>query len=289
MEGGGVEGGRLPEYLQWWGKAQPADLASPSFHPIAYHSLDVAAVVRATLRSRAGARRRASRLLGVGDDDAIALCTALAALHDLGKFGNAFQVQTPELIPGVLLEPESRRRQVPGFSRWLTGVSSLYDWASPSQRGLRAKSSRYVSADRSAPVGERTDRAERSGRFLPPRAAMRRAFLLSTARTGSPLFAWHTSDALPEGALRPALQFGARAGGIDRQLQATRKRKRASRCARVTCAIPCPHRRHRWWGTTAHRSVCQSPARYCELWDSAAVSAKDARWTRCGGRARTAR
>lgn len=104
MEGGGVEGGRLPEYLQWWGKAQPADLASPSFHPIAYHSLDVAAVVRAMLRSRAGARRRASRLLGVGDDDAIALCTALAALHDLGKFGNAFQVKVPALIPAPLLD-----------------------------------------------------------------------------------------------------------------------------------------------------------------------------------------
>ena len=104
MEGGEVEEGRLPDYLQWWGKAQPADPASPSFHPIAYHSLDVAAVVRATLRSRAGSRRRAGRLLGVGDDDAIALCTALAALHDLGKFGNAFQVKVPALIPAPLLK-----------------------------------------------------------------------------------------------------------------------------------------------------------------------------------------
>ena len=95
MEGGEVEGGRLPDYLQWWGKAQPADPASPSFHPIAYHSLDVAAVVRATLSLRAGSRRRAGRLLGVGDDDAIALCTALAALHDLGKFGNAPAASTP--------------------------------------------------------------------------------------------------------------------------------------------------------------------------------------------------
>lgn len=95
-------GGPVPSHLQWWGKAQPEDSASAPFHPIAYHSLDVAAVVRETLRVRAGAIRRATRLLGVNEDEALALCTALAALHDLGKFGNAFQVKAPELVPALL-------------------------------------------------------------------------------------------------------------------------------------------------------------------------------------------
>lgn len=88
----------MPEYLQWWGKAQPEESASAPFHPIAYHSLDVAAVVRAMLRLRVDAIRRATRLLRVNEDDALSLCTALAALHDLGKFGNAFQVKVPELM-----------------------------------------------------------------------------------------------------------------------------------------------------------------------------------------------
>ena len=99
-----MEGNRLPDYLQWWGKAQPAEGASPPFHPIAYHSLDVAAVVRALLASRRHAGRRASRLLQIDEEDAIALCTALASLHDIGKFGNAFQVKVPALIPSPLLE-----------------------------------------------------------------------------------------------------------------------------------------------------------------------------------------
>lgn len=97
-----MEGDRLPDYLQWWGKAQPATSASPPFHPIAYHSLDVAAVVQALLASRRHAVRRASGLLEIDEEDAIALCTALASLHDLGKFGNAFQVKVPALIPAPL-------------------------------------------------------------------------------------------------------------------------------------------------------------------------------------------
>lgn len=97
-----MEEDRLPHHLQWWGKARPADSASPPFHPIAYHSLDVAAVVQALLAARRHAVRRGSGLLEVDEEDAIALCTALASLHDLGKFGNAFQVKVPALIPAPL-------------------------------------------------------------------------------------------------------------------------------------------------------------------------------------------
>lgn len=82
-----MRGGLAPAYLAYWGKAQPEDPASPPFHPIAYHALDVAAVMEAVLRARAGAVRRASRLLGVGDEDAIALCTVLASFHDRGDVG----------------------------------------------------------------------------------------------------------------------------------------------------------------------------------------------------------
>lgn len=87
-----------PSFLRFWGKARPPeDRPSPSWHPVVYHLLDVAAVMAAVLEVRPVASARAARLLGISEEEARRLLVTLAALHDLGKFTPAFQAQVPEL------------------------------------------------------------------------------------------------------------------------------------------------------------------------------------------------
>ena len=82
--------------LSFWGKAQPTDAAGSSWHPIAYHQLDVAACALELLERRPLALQTASRLLGLDADDANRFLVALVALHDIGKFTPAFQSMSPD-------------------------------------------------------------------------------------------------------------------------------------------------------------------------------------------------
>ena len=84
-------------FLAFWGKARPhgAVLA----HPVAYHSLDVAACARVLLDALPLVRSRLCAMLG---DDAPALIVALIALHDVGKFSRPFQAFVPSLYPADL-------------------------------------------------------------------------------------------------------------------------------------------------------------------------------------------
>lgn len=109
--------------LGFWGKARPDADAVASYHPIAYHLLDVAACAKAILRVRPGIRAHAASLLGLPEDDAVRLLVVLIALHDLGKFAPAFQVQCPELWPAALggCVPEQvrhSRHTRDGFTLW---------------------------------------------------------------------------------------------------------------------------------------------------------------------------
>lgn len=90
------------EYLQFWGKARPADGGGPSWHPVAYHLLDVAASLEALLVARPVARARASRLLAIPEELAVRWLVVMAALHDLGKFARPFQAKCPEHWPPAL-------------------------------------------------------------------------------------------------------------------------------------------------------------------------------------------
>jgi len=81
----------------FWGKARPpVDRPSPSYHPLIFHSLDVAAVGRVLLARWPGLAVRLAAALGLEVEAATTLLIRLLALHDLGKFARRFQAKSPE-------------------------------------------------------------------------------------------------------------------------------------------------------------------------------------------------
>jgi CRISPR-associated endonuclease/helicase Cas3 len=83
--------------IGYWGKADPA-FGPSAWHPLVFHSLDVAAVARAYLSAQPRLRNQLCRWLGLSESDGVALLTAVAALHDLGKFGENFQGKRSDLL-----------------------------------------------------------------------------------------------------------------------------------------------------------------------------------------------
>ncbi len=110
-------------YFQYWGKADPCYPGETQWHPLVYHSLDVAAVGVAYLEQSALTSACCS-LLGCTKPDFLSWSAFMLVLHDLGKFGEAFQSQRPDLI--LLLqkrEPNptkiySERHDSLGFWLW---------------------------------------------------------------------------------------------------------------------------------------------------------------------------
>lgn len=109
--------------FNYWGKADPAYLHEQKWHPLAYHSLDVAAVgvvylKQSTLLDVCCAYLNCSR------QDFLSCSAFLMALHDLGKFSEAFQSQRPDLILALQQrEPNptkiySERHDSLGFWLW---------------------------------------------------------------------------------------------------------------------------------------------------------------------------
>ncbi|MGH2342110.1 CRISPR-associated helicase Cas3' [Segnochrobactraceae bacterium EtOH-i3] len=87
--------------LSFWGKARPGEEDGPGFHPLLWHSLDVAAVCAALLALDDRPARRLARVTGGSVDAARLLLVRLAALHDLGKVALGFQAKVPALLPAV--------------------------------------------------------------------------------------------------------------------------------------------------------------------------------------------
>ena len=84
----------------FWAKARPLDSdRGPQWHPLAYHSLDVAAVGDALLRSHPRLNESFARLLGLPPEDTASLIRYLLCLHDIGKFAKKFQAKMPYLLP----------------------------------------------------------------------------------------------------------------------------------------------------------------------------------------------
>ena len=95
----------MPDFLQFWGKAAGARFGEPATHPAAYHGLDVAASAGALLDAHPRRLAQLGRLLGTSSQNAHRLICALIALHDIGKFAEAFQGKVTEAWPVSALGP----------------------------------------------------------------------------------------------------------------------------------------------------------------------------------------
>ena len=84
---------------RFWGKARPRQPDGPSWHPLVFHSLDVAAVGAAVLTSDICLTTRMGDLLGLPRDAAVSLLCRLLGLHDIGKFAKLFQKKVPDRYP----------------------------------------------------------------------------------------------------------------------------------------------------------------------------------------------
>ena len=97
----------MKSYLQFWGKAQPLEPVSVSWHPLAWHSLDVAAVAEMLLNWDSSIAEELASQCGGNVTAAQRLLITLSALHDIGKFSIGFQAKVRDRFPAVLTFPQS--------------------------------------------------------------------------------------------------------------------------------------------------------------------------------------
>ena len=87
----------IHEYFKYWGKADSNYPGEHKWHPLVYHCLDVAACAQELLLKRADLLEKMTRLSGFTEDQIVNWLTFLYTIHDVGKFGDGFQGQQPEL------------------------------------------------------------------------------------------------------------------------------------------------------------------------------------------------
>ena len=102
-----------------WGKADP-QFGAHAFHPLMFHSLDVAAVVHESLRLRPELLDWFANALNLPQETAQRLLSWIACVHDLGKFAENFQFYRPDLAEaaGLTQKDSKRRHDVVGFAIW---------------------------------------------------------------------------------------------------------------------------------------------------------------------------
>lgn len=120
----------IPLYFQYWGKARPGDDDSAGYHLLPYHCLDVAAVGVSYLRQSPALLKTFFSLLGCTDTAFLSWAAYWLALHDLGKFSEAFQSQRPDLIKALkgrdpnASKQYSERHDSLGFWLWESGLGA---------------------------------------------------------------------------------------------------------------------------------------------------------------------
>ena len=137
----------LPSYFRYWGKARPSDSSQPDAHLLAYHCLDVAAVATEYL-ARAHTLRALLRAgFGFGSDEQLQTWTCTwVALHDVGKFSEAFQAQRPDIFKQLRNRaPDARhanartRHDTLGMLHWqevLWKSAEVQNWFGPRTHDL---------------------------------------------------------------------------------------------------------------------------------------------------------
>lgn len=85
-------------YLNYWGKTAPHEGGPIQYHPVAYHGLDVAAVLTILIREDPRLASVVQTLSFCDQTTRIPLLQLLAALHDTGKFSESFQNLNKDLF-----------------------------------------------------------------------------------------------------------------------------------------------------------------------------------------------
>jgi CRISPR-associated endonuclease/helicase Cas3 len=86
-------------HYSYWGKARPEDAEAAQYHLLPYHALDVAAVGVAYLKRSPSLCEFLARTLPLESRQALLTWMGFwLALHDLGKFSEAFQGQRADLV-----------------------------------------------------------------------------------------------------------------------------------------------------------------------------------------------
>jgi len=129
----------LKSYYRYWGKAEKD---GNGYHLLPYHCLDVAACAKALLLKRGDLLEKLTRLSGFPENQIINWLAFLYAIHDIGKFGEGFQGQLPELQKLL----QNRTANVPQTVRHDTGgyellMKYLPDWMGRSDLNHRGGSS----------------------------------------------------------------------------------------------------------------------------------------------------
>jgi len=121
-----------PSLLNFWGKAQPVSADGPRWHPLPYHSLDVACVTAVYLERNPSVMRALCEATDWPADQVQRLCYFLACAHDLGKAHPGFQSKAPELFaaqfPGRVPVTEPLHHSQAGLGilvQWLASVPAV--------------------------------------------------------------------------------------------------------------------------------------------------------------------
>src|SRR5712671_7388797 len=88
---GNSERQKVPSILPFCGKANAIGQGGAGFHPIVYHSLDVAAVGTALIARDRERLKRIATAVGIGVGPLSNALPFFLTLHDIGKYSRVFQ------------------------------------------------------------------------------------------------------------------------------------------------------------------------------------------------------
>lgn len=121
-----------PKYIsQYWGKAPNLGDPGPQYHPLPYHSLDVAAVASALLNQIPNLCRKLSTFAGIDNTvDFGRWMMLFCALHDIGKFTQSFQNLRPDLLMQLqgknVDQAYIERHDVLGYLLWKNEIRARF-------------------------------------------------------------------------------------------------------------------------------------------------------------------
>lgn len=130
----------MESYYRYWGKADPAYLGNPKWHPLVYHCLDVAAVAAGWLDASPVVRRIFLHAFGGNEVEIRAWVLFFTALHDIGKFDLRFQRKAdatlkeawPEIDLVDIADDQAKRFD---HGRWgfIWGINECPAWTGPTE------------------------------------------------------------------------------------------------------------------------------------------------------------